>query len=59
MNPIRISFKTLLIALFLCTSILAKNSFFLEAEKLFKEKNQSRKECILLPFKAVKKIVSV
>ena len=26
--------------------------------KLFKEKNQSRKECILLPFKAVKKIVS-
>ena len=38
MNPIRISFKTLLITLFLCTSILAKNSFFLEAEKLFKEK---------------------
>ena len=27
-------------------------------KKLFKEKNQSRKECILLPFKAVKKIVS-
>ena len=27
--------------------------------KLFKEKNQSRKECILLPFKAVKKIVSL
>ena len=28
-------------------------------KKLFKEKNQSRKECILLPFKAVKKIVSI
>jgi len=28
-------------------------------KKLFKEKNQSRKECILLPFKAVKKIVSL
>ena len=42
MNPIRISFKTLLIALFLCTSILAKNSFFLEAEKLFKEKKYSQ-----------------
>ena len=27
-------------------------------KKLFKEKNQSRKECILLPFKALKKIVS-
>ena len=27
--------------------------------KLFKEKNQSRKECILLPFKAIKKIVSL
>ena len=27
--------------------------------KLFKEKNQSRKECILLPFKAIKKIVSI
>ena len=27
--------------------------------KLFKEKNQSRKECILLPFKAVKKIISL
>ena len=26
--------------------------------KLFKEKNQSRKECILLPFKATKKIIS-
>ena len=26
--------------------------------KLFKEKNQSRKECILLPFKTVQKIVS-
>ena len=26
--------------------------------KLFKEKNQSRKECILLPFKTLKKIVS-
>ena len=26
---------------------------------LFKKKNQSRKECILLPFKAVKKIVSL
>ena len=28
-------------------------------KKLFKEKNQSRKECILLPFKAVKKMVSL
>ena len=28
-------------------------------KKLFKEKNQSRKECILLPFKAVKKILSL
>ena len=28
-------------------------------KKLFKGKNQSRKECILLPFKAVKKIVSI
>ena len=28
-------------------------------KKLFKEKNQLRKECILLPFKAVKKIVSL
>jgi len=27
--------------------------------KLFNEKNQSRKECILLPFKAIKKIVSL
>ena len=27
--------------------------------KLFKEKNHSRKECILLPFKAVKKIISL
>ena len=27
--------------------------------KLFKEKNQPRKECILLPFKAIKKIVSL
>ena len=27
--------------------------------KLFKEKNQSRKECILLPFKAVKKIIEI
>ena len=42
MNLIRISFKTLLITLFLCTSILAKNSFFLEAEKLFKEKKYSQ-----------------
>ena len=42
MNPIRISLKTLLITLFLCTSILAKNSFFLEAEKLFKEKKYSQ-----------------
>ena len=38
MNPTRILFKTLLITLFLCTSIFAKNSFFQEAEKLFKEK---------------------
>ena len=28
-------------------------------KKLFKEKHQSRKECILLPFKAVKKIISL
>ena len=28
-------------------------------KKLFKEKNQSRKECILLPFKALKKIISL
>ena len=41
MNPIRISLKTLLIILFLCTNIFAKNSFFLEAEKLFKEKKYS------------------
>ena len=41
MNPIRISLKTLLITLFLCTNIFAKNSFFLEAEKLFKEKKYS------------------
>ena len=27
--------------------------------KLFKKKNQSRKECILLPFKALKKIISL
>ena len=27
--------------------------------KLFKEKNQSRKECILLPFKALQKIISL
>ena len=38
MNLTRISFKTLLIILFLCTNIFAKNSFFQEAEKLFKEK---------------------
>ena len=38
MTPIRILLKTLLITLFLCTNIFAKNSFFLEAEKLFKEK---------------------
>ena len=42
MNLIRISFKTLLITLFLCTNIFAKNSFFLEAEKLFKEKKYSQ-----------------
>ena len=42
MNPIRISLKTLLITLFLCTNIFAKNSFFLEAEKLFKEKKYSQ-----------------
>ena len=41
MTPIRISLKTLLITLFLCTNIFAKNSFFLEAEKLFKEKKYS------------------
>ncbi|MBD1137768.1 iron-sulfur cluster assembly scaffold protein [Pelagibacterales bacterium SAG-MED43] len=28
-------------------------------DKLFKTKNKSRKECILLPFKAIKKIISV
>ncbi len=28
-------------------------------KKLFKKKNQSRKECILLPFRAIKKIVSL
>ena len=42
MNPTRISFKTLLITLFLCTSIFAKNSFYQEAEKLFKEKKYSQ-----------------
>ena len=42
MNPTRIPFITLLITLFLSTSIFAKNSFFLEAEKLFKEKKYSQ-----------------
>ena len=42
MNPTRIPFITLLITLFLGTSIFAKNSFFLEAEKLFKEKKYSQ-----------------
>tara|TARA_B100001093_G_scaffold266892_1_gene255266 strand:- start:153 stop:551 length:399 start_codon:yes stop_codon:yes gene_type:complete len=28
-------------------------------DKLFKTKNKHRKECILLPFKAIKKIISV
>ena len=28
-------------------------------DKLFKTKNKPRKECILLPFKAIKKIISV
>tara|TARA_B100000427_G_scaffold171561_1_gene142619 strand:- start:1179 stop:1607 length:429 start_codon:yes stop_codon:yes gene_type:complete len=42
MSSTRISFKTLLITLFLCTSIFAKNSFFQEAEKLFKEKKYSQ-----------------
>ena len=42
MTSIRISLKTLLITLFLCTNIFAKNSFFLEAEKLFKEKKYSQ-----------------
>ncbi len=42
MSPTRISFKILLITLFLCTSIFAKNSFFQEAEKLFKEKKYSQ-----------------
>ena len=42
MTLIRISLKTLLITLFLCTNIFAKNSFFLEAEKLFKEKKYSQ-----------------
>ena len=42
MNLTRISFITLLITLFLSTSIFAKNSFFLEAEKLFKEKKYSQ-----------------
>ena len=35
---------------------IEKKSLFLK--KLFKKKNFSRKECILLPFKALKKIVS-
>ena len=42
MNPTRISFKTLLITLFLCTSIFAKNSFYQEAEKLYKEKKYTQ-----------------
>tara|TARA_A100001015_G_scaffold5941_1_gene7526 strand:- start:409 stop:804 length:396 start_codon:yes stop_codon:yes gene_type:complete len=44
-------------------SFFGENSKILDKwkimKKLFKEKNQSRKECILLPFKAVKKIVSL
>ena len=31
---------------------------WLSLEKLFKKKNLSKKECILLPFKALKKVVS-
>ena len=42
MNPTRILFKTLLITLFLCTSIFAKNSFYQEAEKLYKEKKYTQ-----------------
>ena len=37
--------------------IIEKKWLFLK--KLFKQKNITRKECILLPFKALKKIVSV
>ena len=42
MNSARISFAIILITLFFGTSIFAKNSFFLEAEKLFKEKKYSQ-----------------
>ena len=31
---------------------------WISLEKLFKKKNLSKKECILLPFKTLKKIVS-
>ena len=39
------------------SEIIEKKWLFLK--KLFKKKNLSRKECILLPFKTLKKIVSI
>ena len=42
MNTTRILLGTLFVTLFISTSIFAKNSFFLEAEKLFKEKKYSQ-----------------
>ena len=41
MNTTRILLGTLFVTLFITTSIFAKNSFFLEAEKLYKEKKYS------------------
>ena len=42
MNTTRILLGTLFVTLFISTSIFAKNSFFLEAEKLYKEKKYSQ-----------------
>ena len=42
MNITKIFINTFFITLFISTSIFAKNSFFLEAEKLFKEKKYSQ-----------------
>ena len=42
MNTTRILLGTLFVTLFISTSIFAKNSFFLEAEKLYKEKKYSK-----------------
>ena len=42
MNTTRILLGTLFVTLFITTSIFAKNSFFLEAEKLYKEKKYSQ-----------------